>query len=135
MAVDYTAVGVLIGDATHTLLSESHILTLSTVVGTATYPLAAASARAIAADFANSVTKKAGDVSINASDKFDHYMKLAENLDRQSALASLGGMSAYSGGISKSDKTTRESNTDRVVPSFTRSTFDAPGDDQDSELA
>lgn len=77
MAIDYTAVSLLVGDTSNTLISTANIYTLSTLYGTATYTLGAASARYIAATFANSVTKRAGDVSINASDKYKHYMSLA----------------------------------------------------------
>lgn len=134
MAVNYDAVGILVGDEAHTLKGTAAIYTLSTVVGTATYTLAAATARSIAADFADSVTKKAGDVSINASDKYTHYMELAASLDKQAASYRLGGASVFAGGISKSDKTTREADDDRVSPYFTRDLFNDPGrDDADDD--
>lgn len=131
MAIDYDAVGLLVGDAAHTLLSTANIYTLSSLYGTATYPLAAASARAIAAGFASSVTKRAGDVSINASDKYKHYMGLAAQLDRQATMLGLDGTGVYAGGISQSDKTTRENDSDRATPYFTRTTHDDSGRDDD----
>lgn len=133
MAINYDAVGILAGDEAHTLKGTAAIYTLSTVVGTAVYTLAAATARSIAADFANDVTKKAGDVSINASDKYKHYMELAKDLDKRAASNALGATSVYAGGISKSDKDTRESDTDRVEPYFTRTQFDDPGTDYDDD--
>ena len=135
MAVDYAAVGVLVGDESHTLKGTESIYTLSTIVGTATYTLAAATARSIAADFAGAVDKKAADVSISASQKFDHYTKLAAQLERQAGKFSLGATSVYAGGISQSDKATREDNSDRVEPYFTRTLQDDPGRDDDSEYA
>jgi hypothetical protein len=129
MAIDYDAVGLLIGDAAHTLFSTANIYTLSTLYGTATYTLASASARSLAATFANSVTKRAGDVSINASDKYKHYMDLATSLERQAKLYGLGATSVYAGGISKADKLTQEQDSDRVEPYFTRTTHDDPGHD------
>lgn len=129
MAIDYTLILTLAGDPGTAYIGTAVISSLSTLVGTAPYTLGAATARAIAASFADSVTKKAGDVSINASDKYTHYMALAADLDRRAAVNSLGATSVFAGGISKSDKDTYESDTDRVEPFFTRELMDNPSDD------
>ncbi len=121
------AVRVLLADTDETLLSKEALDAIIELVGTNTYTVAAEAARAIAAQYAGSVTKRAGDVSINASDKYKHYMDLATKLDKKAALHGLGATGAYAGGISQSDKTAREANGDRVEPYFTRELHDEPG--------
>lgn len=117
---DYEVIGVLIGDPTNTTFGTASIYTLSTLYGENSFTLAAAAARSIAATFAGSVTKRAGDVSINASDKFKHYSDLAKQLESKAQVMSLGSTGAFAGGISKADKDAREQNSDRVGPFFTR---------------
>lgn len=131
MAISYSLVLTLAGDAGTVHIGTAAISDLSTIYGTASLPLAAATARAIAAGFGASVTKRAGDVSINASDKFKHFMDIAKDLERQAKLYGLGADSVYAGGISKADKLTQEQDTDRVDPFFTRETHDDPGYDRD----
>lgn len=120
MAVDYAAVGTLIGDPTNATFGTAQIYTLSTLYGENSFVLAAAAARSLAGQYAASVTKRAGDVSINASDKFKHYSDLAKQLESKAQIMSLGSGGAYAGGISKSDKARQEQDTDRVRPKFTR---------------
>ncbi len=130
MTISYTAVGILIGDPDNEIIDTDAIDTLVTIYGLNVFTVAAASARAIAATVAPSVTKKSGDVSINSSDKYDHYMSLAKELDRKAVLFGLGGASIYAGGISMSDKDTNNANDDRTPPYFTRTT----GNDNDNAL-
>jgi len=120
MAINYSLILTLAGDSGTAYIGTATISDLSTLYGTAPLTLGAATARAIAAGFGASVDKKAGDVSISASDKFKHFMAIAADLDKQATLRGLGSTSAYAGGISLSDKDTQESNTDRVPPKFTR---------------
>jgi len=120
MAINYSLILTLAGDSGTAYIGTATISDLSTLYGTAPLTLGAATARAIAANFGASVNKRSGDVSIDASDKYKHYMDLATSLDRQAILRGLGSTSAYAGGISLSDKDTQESNTDRVPPKFTR---------------
>src|SRR3989304_5569195 len=108
MALDYTLYLTLAGDAGTAYITTAQIDSLSNVYGTAAFTLGAATARAIAAGFGASVTKRAGDVSINASDKFKHFMDIAKDLERQAKLYGLGADSVYAGGISKADKDTQE---------------------------
>lgn len=124
MTVDNGAVGVLLGDPSNTLYGTASIYILSTLYGDNSFTLAAAAARSIAGSVAAQVNKKSGDVSIDASDKYTHYMALADKLDKQAALRGLGASSVYAGGISVSDKATQESNSDRTPPFFTRTTND-----------
>lgn len=127
MAVDTEAVSLLIGDPDNTYISPEQIDALATIYGDNVFVVAAAAARAIAAQFASSVTKRAGDVSINASDRYKHYMDLAKDLDKQGVLHGLGATSVYAGGISKADKETRALDGDRVPPYFTRDLHDETG--------
>ena len=135
MTISYDVIGVLLGDTSHTLLGTASIYALSTIVGENTYTLAAASARSIAATFAGSVTKRAGDVSINASDKYKHYSDLAKQLESKAQIMALGSGGAYAGGISKSDKAPREQNTDRAQPKFTRDLHRDPSLDDTSDYS
>lgn len=131
MAANYTEVSTLVGDPTNALIGTAQIATLAGLYGEESFTLGAASARYIAASFANSVNKKAGDVSIDASDKFKHFTALADKLEKEASRRSLGATSVYAGGISQSDKTTRENDSDRSEPYFTRTLHDDPGRDDD----
>ena len=131
MTVNYLPIRVLIGDLTESELNKEALDALIGLVGSNPYTVAAAAARAIAAKYAGSVTKRAGDVSINASDKYTHYIALADKLDREASMRGLGALSVYAGGISHSDKTTREDDSDRTDPYFTRATHDDPGREDD----
>lgn len=133
MAVDAEAVSLLVGDTSNTYISTDQINTLATLYGENPFTVAAAAARVIAAQFAAAVTKKAGDVSINASDRYKHYMDLARDLDRKAALHGLGAISVFAGGISQSDKLAREQDTDRVDPYFTRDLHNDLDDDERDE--
>lgn len=102
------------------LLSDQEILfTLDQYSNTI---LAAAQCcRSIAAKFGQKVNKRVGDLSINYSDKVDHYLALAQEFDTQ---GSISGLAPYAGGISKSDMCKVASNTDRVKPPFREGQFD-----------
>src|SRR5690554_3390487 len=104
MAVDVGAVQLLVGDTEEKLITAEQITTLAGLYGENTWTVAAAAARAIAAKFAGQVNKRAGDVSIDASDKFKHYTALAKELDSKATIMALGSTSVYAGGISKADK-------------------------------
>lgn len=75
---------------------------------------APAGARAIAAMFADQVSKAVGDLRLEAQQKFEHYSTLAKSLERDVAITAV----PYAGGISRSDKDAVVGNTDRVAPSF-----------------
>lgn len=124
MTVDYLAVGLLIGDPSNTLFNTDNIDALATLVGTATYPLAAACARSLAATYAPSVDKRAGDVEVQSSQRYAHYMQLAEQLEAEAKQRALGAISVYAGGISRADKVAQVGNSDRVRPYFTRHLHD-----------
>ena len=87
------------------------------------YVAAAEAAKAIAAMYGRDVDKQVGDLKISASQRQKHYADLAKQLRSRAALS----VSPYAGGISRSDKESVESNTDRVRPSFERGMFDYPG--------
>jgi hypothetical protein len=75
-------------------------------------------------------TKTVGALSISyetAKEKAEEYRKMSSQLRVQGALTS--SWQAYSGGISKSDKRSRESDTDWDRPSFSRGMHDYPGSD------
>ncbi len=76
--------------------------------------------RSLAAKFAQMVTKKVGDLSINYSDKSKQYLELADDLEAQAS----SGLMPYAGGISKSDMLTVDENPNRVRPPFSIGQFD-----------
>jgi hypothetical protein len=79
-------------------------------------------ARAIAAMFADQVSKAVGDLRLDAQQKFDRYTTLAKSLERQASFSGL----PYAGGISRADKTSQEQDTDRVSPAFKIGLHDNP---------
>lgn len=112
------AVRLLIGDTAATaLLTDAEILWFISEHG-ATYRAAAAAARQLAAKYAGKATDKTvGDLSLNYAERQKHYLTLAARLDRE---ATARGGAIFAGGISQADKETREADTDRVKPAFTR---------------
>lgn len=80
-------------------------------------------AEAIAGLFSRQVDRSLSGVSLSNSQKATQYLALARSLRRQGALQAV----PYAGGQSVADKQSREQNTDRVAPEFTKTTFDAPG--------
>lgn len=81
------------------------------------YNAAAELCDAIAAKFSRKVDKSVGDLRLSYSKLSEQYSKKSKQLRSRGAF---GGIAAYAGGISVSDKETAESNTDRVSPSITR---------------
>ena len=77
-------------------------------------------------------TRTVGALSLTYSimedkDRAEQFKEMAINFRRRAALG--GGWSPYAGGISKSDKETREQDTDWDRPAFARGMFDNPGGD------
>ena len=90
---------------------------------------AAIVARAIAAKYARFVSKSVGDLSIQYAQRQQHYHDLADILQAEGNLVSVA---PYAGGISVADKTAQESDTDRVLPSFTKGMHDGDGSSEES---
>ncbi len=77
------------------------------------YDAAAAACAVIAANFARYVDQTVGKIRAALSDKAKQYFKL-EQLIRQREIIPM----PYAGGISRSDKWNRASDSDRVKPKF-----------------
>lgn len=77
----------------------------------------------IQASLAKRVDKAAGAVRVSLSQKAEHYAKLCERLKSRLALSA----AAYAGGISRADKESNRSDTDRVKPAFRRGMHDNHG--------
>lgn len=87
------------------------------------YRAAAIAARAIALNFTRKPTldPAPGGTSLNPQEQADKYLKLAEELEDQASGSAAGvGAAVFAGGISDADKTTREQDSDRTQPAFTR---------------
>lgn len=81
-----------------------------------------AACEAIAAKFSRLADRQIGNLRISASQKSEQYRQLAATLRRQQAMLVI----PYAGGISRDDKLTREDDSDRVVPAFSRDMMTNP---------
>lgn len=126
LLVERNQVRLLIGDTSSSdyLLRDDDISFFLANRGTV-YSAAVASCRAIAARFGRLVDKSVGPLSLSASQKYDHYVALASQLQDDMAIA--GGAQVYVGGISRDDKLTVEQDDDRVSPAFGVARDEYPG--------
>ena len=86
---------------------------------------ASIASRALASKFASGVNKTVGKLKIDLSDKFKHYDALANQLAGMAL--DKGSPQLFAGALTKTQKETQESNTDRVEPAFFRDMFDFVG--------
>ncbi len=84
---------------------------------------AAMVARAVGGRFTTQVDLKVGDLAISHSKKATQFETLAKKLEARGRAK--GGV-PYAGGISNTDKQSRQDDTDRVTPAFSRSMHDSP---------
>jgi len=80
-------------------------------------------ARSIAARYARIVEKQVGDLKIKSGEKYKNYLEIMKSLENEAA-GSIPGASPFAGGISKAQKETLESDSDRVEPSFGKGMMD-----------
>jgi len=96
---------------------------------------AACAADALAAKYARQVDNDSGSNSDSASQRSTAYLALAAELRRKLGRRAVA---PFCGGISVADKQTRENDSDRVAPSFTRDMNDNPSsgvtDNQSEDL-
>ncbi|MGA9772358.1 MAG: hypothetical protein WBV94_25215 [Blastocatellia bacterium] len=85
---------------------------------------ATACALLLAGRYARQMNKAVGPFREDAADRYDHYTDLAARLESQMAT---NGVTAFAGGISVSDKQTREEDSDRARPAFSRAMGNYPG--------
>lgn len=129
---DTAAVRFLVGDTDddERQFSDEEIGWLLTQKGSV-YGAAIAACDALIAKYARDVDVRFGPSSESNSQRVKAYQELKKELKRQSLTS--GSALPYAGGISKGDKSIVEQNADRVKPSFTRSSFNHPGDASTSE--
>lgn len=84
---------------------------------------AALCASMLASEYARQVDKTEGKLSISLSKKFEHYKALSASLK----VSVLARAVPHAGGITISEKSEREEDTDRVEPAFTVTLLDNPG--------
>ncbi len=112
----------LIGDTSNSsateLLADGEITWLLSEESSDVYRTAVAAAEAVAAKFSRLADTSVGDTSVSASQKAEAYRKLAADL-RTKALER-GTAAPFAGGISISDRDTREADTDRPAMAFDR---------------
>jgi hypothetical protein len=102
-------------DTTDQLLQDEEI-TFALSQRPSIYGAAAEACRYIAGQFARLVDTAASDLKVAYSQRSKQYTQLAILMEAK-ALARSGGL-PYAGGISISDKETREQDPDRVQPQF-----------------
>lgn len=116
----------LVGDTNvdDQLLTDEEILFMIDTERKNIFYIAATVAETIAGKFSRAADKSVGDLRISYSQLQENYLGLAKNLRRRGMIR---GTSAYAGGISRSDKRTRQLDEDRVKPAVRRRMHDAPG--------
>lgn len=121
IATDLDKVRLLLGDVTQSsaLFSDEEIQALLDSGGSPER-VAADLARALGARFALKADKRIGDLSISYSKISSTYFELADRLDKQSSVETLG---IYAGGIRVMDKKIDKLDTNKVQPRFRRDQF------------
>lgn len=124
-STDRDAVRFLIGDTDNTsqLITDEEISYMLAQEGSSS-SAAARICRSLAAKYARYTDQSVGDLSISYSQRYKQFSELAAQLE--SAAGSRVGI-PYAGGISQSDKDSRESDTDRLLPSSRVGVHDYPG--------
>lgn len=114
-----TRVRRLIGDSDSSdyLLSDADIVEILTDNSDNVNAAAAEAARAIAAQLARNEDISINESSLRGGSAYQQYIALAEKLEKRAATANA---IPFAGGISVADKESRETNTDRVTPAFSR---------------
>lgn len=130
---DKDAIRFLIGDTDtdDQLVNDEEITYLLTVEGN-TLLAAARAAESIAAKFSRLADRKIGDYSESYNQKSEAYLKLASRLSAQAAKSGSKPM-PYAGGLSRSDKKSRELDSDRVKPDFEKRMMENLSDVLDSD--
>ena len=118
---DKDAVRFLIGDTdTNDQLVQDEEINWALTEG-GVYYAASLTARSISAKFARRADFEVSkDLKVSYSKTAENYNKLADTMDRK---ASKLAPTPFAGGISVSDKESREEDTDRVKPVFRKSNF------------
>lgn len=118
-------VRLLVGDtdADDWLLSDEEIAVFTAAQPSNNYLAAAEAAQAIAAKFARKTSRAVGDLRMELQQRYEHYVALAEYLQRRGA----AGVVPYAGGLSIDDKSDVDDDTDRVRPAFRIGLMDDPG--------
>jgi hypothetical protein len=101
------------------LLSDEELTALLIANGDHVGRTALAAAKSLVARFSRLVTMSVGDSSASFGELVTQYRDLVSDLQR--SLARGGGALPYAGGISHTDKRSREVDHDRTEPTFARS--------------
>lgn len=112
----------LIGDVdvTEPMLSDAEIAyDLGAAAGDTTVA-AVNCCRRLQARYAAMADTEDGELSVKASQLYDHYKDLAATLANPLSAGGSGGAVPYAGGISVADGRARDANTDRVPTLFAR---------------
>lgn len=104
-------------DSQDPLLQDGEITYLLAKYNNSPLNAAIRACEAIMSKFARLADETVGSVHISYSQKRKGYEQMRLDLQRRLAMEDA---SPYAGGISRSDKTTQEENTDRVKPDFTK---------------
>ena len=109
----------LIGDrdASNYWLTDDEITEILSDNNSNVFAAASEAARTIAAELAQMEDIRISETSLSGAKSYEAMISLANELDKQAARANAR---PFAGGISVADKTTRNADTDRVKPVFSR---------------
>lgn len=126
-------VRLLIGDTdtTDQQMQDDEIAYLATLYGSA-LRAASAACRSLQAKYARQADTAIDDIKVSSSQRAKAYGELAASLEAQATTAGAAVPIAFAGGVSVVDKLDRESDTDRTLPYFTRSTATTVASDSDA---
>ena len=111
----------LLGDPSEDLISDEMLGQLLETRSNV-YSAGSEAAKILSRKFAMKADKTSGSVRVNYQERARTWMQISEDLKRDAASNSTA--KPYFGGISKSDKTRQQQDTDRTKPSFSKGMFD-----------
>lgn len=113
-------------DSDDQLASDEEILFTLDEAGDNIYRAASIVCSAVSLQFAKQITiNDTRGLAFDPAMQADKYEALAKKWDQKALMS--GGVGIFAGGISVSDKQTREEDTDRVQPGFTTELHRTPG--------
>ncbi len=136
MAITQEQIEALVQDTSGLLTDDDYTIIME--VESNLYRAAALACRMLAAKYARKTKLKAGPVTIEANQKYDHYTDLAQDYDNRAASGGgIGGSnfaSATVTGVSIDEMNTVDSDTDRFPSTIRKGQFNNPPFDEKRTL-
>lgn len=112
------------GDAP--LMENEEIVFFLTTTNNSVFEAAALGCETLAAQFSSKADKQVGDLKISFASKQADYVALAELYSARAGSTGIEAVSIYSGGMTYTDKSIDETDTDLVQPAFRIGQFQDP---------